>query len=55
LDTVFETVELPAGIANLDTGLADVDGDNFTHFCLVAKERGKTSVNGKAWMLEEPE
>jgi hypothetical protein len=34
LDAVFETVQLPAGIANLDTGLADVDGDYFTHFCL---------------------
>jgi hypothetical protein len=31
LNTVLEAVEFPAGIASLDTGLADVDGDNFTH------------------------
>ena len=27
LDTVLQTVEFPAGIANLDTSLANVDGD----------------------------
>lgn len=31
LDAVFQTVELSAGIANLDTRLAQVDGDAFTH------------------------
>lgn len=31
LDTVFETVQLPAGITDLDTGLSDMDGDTFTH------------------------
>mmetsp|Transcript_27255 Transcript_27255/g.50246 ORF Transcript_27255/g.50246 Transcript_27255/m.50246 type:complete len:459 (+) Transcript_27255:280-1656(+) len=31
LDTVLKAVELPAGITNLDTGLADVNTDNFTH------------------------
>merc|ERR1711935_760585 len=31
LDAVFEAVELPAGITNLDTGLADVDRDTLTH------------------------
>jgi hypothetical protein len=30
LDAVLEAVELPAGIAYLDPGLADVDGDAFT-------------------------
>ena len=30
LDPVFETVQLPAGIADLDSGLADMDGDTFT-------------------------
>ena len=29
LDAVLEAVELPAGVAHLDTGLADVDGDAF--------------------------
>ena len=33
LDTVFKTVQLPAGVSNLDTGLSHVDRDTFTHFC----------------------
>ena len=32
LDAVLEAVELPARVTGLDTGLADVDGDNLTHF-----------------------
>mmetsp|Transcript_985 Transcript_985/g.4183 ORF Transcript_985/g.4183 Transcript_985/m.4183 type:complete len:495 (-) Transcript_985:76-1560(-) len=31
LDAVLEAVELPARVTGLDTGLADVDGDNLTH------------------------
>lgn len=31
LDPVFQTVQLPAGIANLDSGLSDVDRDALTH------------------------
>jgi hypothetical protein len=31
LDAVFEAAELSAAIANLDTGLTDMDGNNFTH------------------------
>merc|ERR1712213_134208 len=31
LDAMFEAVELPAGVSNLATGLADVDGDALTH------------------------
>jgi len=31
LDTVLEAVELPAGITDLDTGLTDVDGNDFAH------------------------
>ena len=30
LDTMFKTVQLPAGIANLDTSLANMDGDALT-------------------------
>ena len=30
LDTVLQTVELPAGIANLHTGLSNVDRDALT-------------------------
>ena len=32
LDAVLKAVELPAGVADLDTGLADVDGDDLAHF-----------------------
>jgi len=32
LDSVFQTVQFPAGVAHLDTGLADVDRDTFPHF-----------------------
>ena len=34
LDTVLEAEELPAGITNLDTGLTDVNGNNFSHCVL---------------------
>jgi hypothetical protein len=30
LDPVLQAVQLPAGIAHLDTGLTDMDGDTFT-------------------------
>jgi hypothetical protein len=28
---VLEAEKLPAGVTDLDTGLADVNGDNFAH------------------------
>jgi hypothetical protein len=28
---VLEAVQLPAAVANLDTSLASMDGDNFAH------------------------
>mmetsp|Transcript_36609 Transcript_36609/g.61693 ORF Transcript_36609/g.61693 Transcript_36609/m.61693 type:complete len:458 (+) Transcript_36609:171-1544(+) len=31
LDAMLEAVKLPAGVSDLDTGLANVDGDNLTH------------------------
>jgi hypothetical protein len=34
LDTVLEAEELPAGVTDLDTGLTDVDGNDFSH-CVV--------------------
>jgi len=34
LDTVLEAVKFPAGVTGLDTGLANVDGKAFSHFCL---------------------
>jgi len=38
LDTVLQAVELPAGITHLDTSLANMNGDNFTHFELVGTD-----------------
>ena len=32
LDSVLEAVQLPTGITDLDTGLANMDRDTFTHF-----------------------
>ena len=32
LNTVLEAEELPAGVTDLDTGLTDVDGNDFSHF-----------------------
>ena len=37
LDTVLEAEKLPAGVTNLDTGLTDVDGNNFSR-CFCKKE-----------------
>ena len=31
LNSVLKAVELPAGVTDLDTGLTDVDGNNFSH------------------------
>ena len=31
LDTMLEAEEFPAGVTNLDTGLTDVDRNNFSH------------------------
>jgi len=33
LDAMLEAVQLPAGVTGLDAGLANVDGDDFTHGC----------------------
>jgi len=32
LDAVLEAEQLPTGVTNLDTGLTDVNGNNFSHF-----------------------
>lgn len=39
LDAMFQAVVLPAGIANLDTSLAKVDGDALKHGCYFAAAR----------------
>ena len=38
LNTVLEAEELPAGITDLDTGLSDVDGNDFSHCSVFGKE-----------------
>merc|ERR1719234_2204644 len=42
LDAMLKAVELPAGVTNLATGLADVDGDALTHgeFEFLVKVKG---------------
>jgi hypothetical protein len=32
LNAMFETVKLPAGVTDLNTGLTDVNTDDFSHF-----------------------
>eukprot|EP00916_Digyalum_oweni_P009708 GHVL01016352.1.p1 GENE.GHVL01016352.1~~GHVL01016352.1.p1 ORF type:complete len:468 (-),score=45.07 GHVL01016352.1:77-1480(-) len=39
LDAVLQAVQLPAGIADLDSGLADVDGDTLAHVDRLGRER----------------
>ena len=41
LDTVLEAEELPAGVTNLDTGLTDVDRNDFSHCVFVSKVKKK--------------
>jgi hypothetical protein len=43
---VLEAVELPAGIADLDTGLADVDADHLTHGCCCKLGKGLKKALG---------
>lgn len=45
LDTVFQAVELPAGVPHLDTSLAHVDRDAFT-----LKEREKKRGAAEIWV-----
>ena len=45
LDTMFQAVEFPAGITDLDTGLTDVDRDTFAHNG-GSKRRGFEKRNG---------
>ena len=43
LDAMFQAVEFPAGIADLDTSLADVDGDALTLWKGERKCQNRTS------------
>lgn len=40
LDSVLKTVELPTGIAHLDSGLADMNGQTFTHVDVQVRVEG---------------
>ena len=50
LNAVFQAVELPAGIADLDTSLANVDGDALTHGGYRSAGTGNRSRHG-SWLL----
>jgi hypothetical protein len=39
LDSVLKAEELPAGVTNLDTGLANMNGNDFTHGCRKEKKK----------------
>jgi hypothetical protein len=41
LDSVLEAEELPAGVTDLDTGLTDVDRNDFSHVCVFFVKRLK--------------
>jgi len=52
LNSVLKAVELPTGVTNLDTGLANVNADDFTHLDLffisnvkVLKRKRKLNLN----------
>jgi hypothetical protein len=39
-NSMLQAVQLPAGVSELNTGLSNVNGDDFSHDCLREKERG---------------
>jgi len=41
LNTMLKAEELPAGVTDLDTGLTDVDGNDFSHFFWVFEVKVK--------------
>jgi hypothetical protein len=44
LDSVLEAEKLPAGVTDLDTGLTDVDGNDFSHDGLKGKVKVKLKI-----------
>jgi len=44
LNAVFKAIEFPAGVSNLDTGLANVDRNALSHF--LGKEKKTLETNG---------
>merc|ERR1719225_889689 len=57
LDAVLKAVELPTGVTNLATGLADVDGDALTHdeFEFLVKVKGSKRQKVSEVTLSAPE
>jgi hypothetical protein len=47
LDAMLEAIQLPAGIADLDAGLADVDRDALSHDCSWEGRRGWVGVESR--------
>jgi len=41
LNAMFETVEFPAGVSDLDPGLTDVNADDFSHFEIRSGRKGR--------------
>ena len=41
LDAMLQAVKLPASVTDLDTGLSNVDGNNFTHVEVVESHKKK--------------
>jgi hypothetical protein len=53
LNAVLETVQLPASVSGLDTGLAHVDGDTFAHICCFGfEQKEKAKREGITCVLE---
>ena len=49
LNSVLEAEELPACVTDLDTGLTDVDGNDFSHY--EVEEVVKIKINYKVWFI----
>ena len=60
LDAMLQAIEVPAGLADLNTSLANVDGDAFTHSCCFVaakwmaerKWRGCFFLQHDSWVVD---
>jgi len=53
LDSVLEAVKLPAGVTNLDSGLSDVNRDDFSHFSFELSEFNWKSFESDKFLLNK--
>ena len=51
---MFQTVQFPAGIAHLDTGLSDVDWNDFSHFGLILLSENQVSSDNNQISSKSP-